>query len=305
MGGSASVPNLSAGVPDPRDPGEALGQFGGKASSSSKSVGGKASDFFQKTSGLKGKKELEAELARRRGERAGERQEFVKGELGRFDELQSVFSDLASGATTVDQVSKDLGIAFDDVQNLRDIAQTEGPTAIAQRLTEQQQLEEVGLIEGIEEGQATQAASAFGGLAQSGGAGPGARERLAASSGAAGLREQQRTRRFGAEQRAGIGSEDEARKLQIAGKLPGLEAGLAGQVQQARQGDFSNQLAAQKAAGQVEGARGQFAQQTFAAEQLAAAQGDAARAEAQKSLFDLPTPSISGGLFKSGAKFAS
>jgi hypothetical protein len=149
--------------------------------------------------------------------------QITKGLGGQFGEISSLFEDARGPAST--------GQAFQEAsKGLLSQAQSDDPTQFAERLTAAQRAEEAGRLEQIEGAGATQAASQFGALAQQGGAGPGARERLAAGAGANALRSQQQERRAGALARLGLLSEDEGRKL-------ALEQSLISQGQSAREFD--------------------------------------------------------------------
>ena len=203
------------------------------------------------------------------------------------------------------------GTAAGDVQRLRDIATTEGPTKAAEGLLAFQKAQEGERLEGIELESAQRAQSAFEGLAGRGGAGAGARERLAAQTGRQSLAESQRERRAGALSRLGILSEDEQRKLALQQQLPAQQLQLAqaasaeqqaqqqtdlqkaAQLQAARQFDQSafqqfQQTQAQQLANLALG-QGQQATQFGAAQVLADAQREAAR---QPSTFDKLTPGV-------------
>lgn len=260
---------------------------GGKIASSTKASGGKVSKRFQGLTGTTARKKKKGAAKRDKQTADKKFKSFAKKQAKEGKRIEGLFKKLQDPSTTAGElqtalgqiqkidVSKFSGQAAADVQNLRNIAQTQGPTALAERLTAQQRAEETGRLEQIETGAAQRGAQAFEGLAQRGGAGAGARERLLASTGAAGLRESQAERRSGALARLGIGSEDEARKLDLLQTLPGQELAVGQFAQGAQQAEaqrqFGQATALQKAqAGDV--GRQQQAQQFQAAGQASVGQ---------------------------------
>lgn len=143
-------------------------------------------------------------------------------------------------------------------------ALSEGPSAWAQRLEEQQRFQE----QGIKDQGARQALAgtmqARQQLAMRGGLGGGAAERLAGQSARNLLESRQQAARAGMEQRMGIGLQDQAMKDQLLQTLPGMQMGM----QEANIGTLSDLLTKQERAKQ-EDYKTQM--QTWAAKEQAAA----------------------------------
>jgi hypothetical protein len=150
----------------------------------------------------------------------------------------------------VEQINPQLAASFErqeaDIGRLRGVSEAKGPSAFAQQQLEQQRLEQLSGSENLYKQQAQAGQQAFSDLASQGGAESGARERLAAQAGSSGLREQQALARQGQLSRLGIGSEDEARKLQIMQNLPGLQQSLTQSRQNALESDRNAQFAAEQ-----------------------------------------------------------
>lgn len=246
----------------------------------------------------KSQRQKNIDRLRRDQKRAAKKVESI---FKKFQDPKSTEGDIkkALGQIKKIDVKQFTGRAAGDIQRLRDIATTKGPTEGAKALLAEQRAEQGIAIEEAERGGQERAQSAFEQLAQRGGASAAARERLVGQTGAASLREQQRARRAGAAQRLGIRSEDEARKLQIAGGLSGQEANI-GQLsaqaqtaeaaqalareqarQRAREFDVTGKMRAQelRARGQAGAIQTGSQQQTQfgAAQELAAAQRQAAK----------------------------
>ncbi len=228
--------------------GAVLGAPGAVAGFASEKAGGAFSsivDPLDITGERRSKQRKEFEKRQKEGEKLRRKEvdelfkEFSPGDIERTKGLRSR---AISG-----QLSPGLSRAEGDVGFLRGFARAEGPSSQAQGLLQAQRLEEQTGLEGLSEQAALQQAGQLSSLAQQGGAGAGARERLAAQSQSGQLRESQRQRRSGQLSRAGILSEDEARKLSVAGKLPGQEVGIGAERRAGLSFDETQRLGAAQA----------------------------------------------------------
>jgi len=193
---------------------------------------------------------------RQKEEKKKAEEQAKKAEDNRKKEVDELFKKYSPGnikqtsaikATTIaNKLKKGLKVADGDVQFLRTFAQSQGPSNQAQSLLQAQELEQKGLMENLYADQSRAQAEQFSNLAQQGGLGAGSRERLSAAGRSAGLREQQDARRGGALARLGILSEDESRKLNVAGALPGQQVGVSAERRAGLSADQDALLRAQE-----------------------------------------------------------
>lgn len=113
------------------------------------------------------------------------------------------------------------------LQALTERATGTGPSPWLQMATEQQQLGEQRLLGQAQQGSAQQAAQAQANLAMRGGLRGGANERLQMAAGRDLAMAGQDVRQQGALQRAGLGVQDEAYRMQALQQLPGAELSAA------------------------------------------------------------------------------
>jgi hypothetical protein len=168
-------------------------------------------------------KETNAELELLRAKEA-KRQEMAKQGLDErgiplLPEFQSIVGEGGGikegyGIGEFDPVQRDTAAA----DRMRQLAFQEGPTDIAQRQLQAQQLEQAGQFDAARRGQAGAQRAAFDALARQGGLGGGSRERLARAGQRQGILGRQQLRSQGARDRAGILTRDEDRKLGLLGK---------------------------------------------------------------------------------------
>lgn len=221
------------------------------------------------------RKKRDERRAREEKSKSALEEQFGKQEAA-TQKIESLFQNLKDpSATTGDyqqalsgirdiDISKQTGAAEGDVGFLRNIAQSEGTTAAGQRLLAQQAAMQSGRMNQIQEDIASQRANQLSQMSQFGGAGSGARERLAAQGQSSAIREQQRERQAGEMARLGILSQDEMRKLQVAQSLPGQQLAVGQQelaAQQAQVGSQFQQAQALQGARQFDVAAQQAAQQ--------------------------------------------
>lgn len=250
-----------------------------RAHKSLKKAGGQASSSFKRASGKTAANKRRDKLKEQEAARAKKRESYDKkaikaqkslyaSDSGRGKEIRGAISDIQGFDTSAEQ------------DRLRAIGMSPGDTAVATGLLDKQAAEEGIRREQAQKAGETQAASAYSNLAQQGGAGPGARERLLGQTGQQSLEQQQELRRQGALQRLGIQSDDATRKEESLRAASGLdiESQKSNMIAaQARQQALQNQ-------GQYEtqgllGARG-LANSIFGSSQLAGAQKDFAASQA-------------------------
>jgi hypothetical protein len=236
FGGGDFVPKVDTSFGSPaRDNPEFSGKF-------SKLGLPKIKKGFESAVGIKSKRDQEGKAKRADEIRAKELREFKKRQedfkKDREDQrnkLRSLFEDFQDPEKTLPELEKKLNkvqetadknsdLAQIDINSLRDIANTQGPTGIAQALTNAQLQEENIALQNLETEGRRRGVSAFEDLAARGGAGAGSRERLLGQAGQQNLLASQRQRQQGQLQRLGILSDDEKRKLQAR------EAALGGQL---------------------------------------------------------------------------
>lgn len=187
----------------------------------------------------KNKKEKEKAAAKELEKKvfAYQPQQLQAGALGRLEAPSALAPQLAGN----------LNVASGDIGFLRGFAQSKGPSEQAGYLTEGQKLEEQAGLQNLSRDQAIRQSQAFSNLAQQGGAESGARERLAQSGARQGLTEAQALRQQGAMARLGILSDDEGRKLNVAGALPGQQLNLAQEQRIGLEGDRTAKMAIDQA----------------------------------------------------------
>lgn len=134
-----------------------------------------------------------------------------------------------------------------DMANLRQRAYAEGPSRYAQRLLDQQGLQQQQARENLYKTTSEQQAAQFSDMARRGGLSGGARERMARQNSLTATLAAQDLARQGRMQQMGIRSQDEAQKMALQQQLPGMglrmdqySTGL-----QQRDRDVRNQLSAQ------------------------------------------------------------
>jgi hypothetical protein len=116
---------------------------------------------------------------------------------------------------------QDFTSARSSVNDLSNLANTQGATSHAKYLTDAQRLEEDSARDDIDSSMRGMNATAFNDLAASGGLDSGARERIAGNSANQNLIERQKLARQGQLSRANILSNDEQMKIGLKRELPG------------------------------------------------------------------------------------
>lgn len=196
----------------------------------------------------KNKKKQDEQNAQTKADQLAAQKQFMEDykndvNLNSTDDISA--QQFAGGQHGINKYKTSLSVANADVGYLRGLAQSSDMTEGAKRQIALQKLQEQSGIEQAKNAQSSQTAQNFSNLAQQGGAGAGARERLFNQAGTQSIREQQAARRSGALARLGIGSQDEANKLQLASNLPTQQLAISSEQ---RAGLTADQAAALTAA---------------------------------------------------------